>query len=522
MTAFFPHWTKAAGVTIITHGFELDEEYPAWVTAMADSIPNYFHARFPGLDSDCSTYKRTMTNIHGVFYYYSPTRTNGRPPTVTESGEIIIELDWTSLSGDLVDPYASTYDVAHAVSEVLMATNSFPELNGHPAIEFPIHLVGHSRGGSLMSQLSYDLGTNGIWTDQLTTLDPYPFNNDGNIDPALYDDASAANTYSTVLYADNYWQDLGPGWLVGDPDGESVVGAYVRQLYSLSGGYGNDHENVHLWYHGTIDWDTPATDTGATITSTQRADWWVNYEEEGTNAGFEYSLMGGGNRMSTVEPVGAGYSAICDGYNQRWNFGAGYSGNRTVLASNRGTWPNLIQCNVVGNTIVTAGQTISTKFYYQYCGASSSVTTQFYFGGDFNPYNTNSTSIAEISLTNTGVNAVYYDTVNLTTTHVPPGVYAIYGKISDGTHTRYLYAPQLVEIVPSQTPPVLGAIKRNGSQFVIGVSGVSGQKIVIQSSPDLHNWLPLATNTLTSGTWNYTNNAPQNAREEFYRAFLMP
>jgi hypothetical protein len=446
-------------VTIITHGFE-DDSYPTWVTAMADNIPNYFQARYPGLESNCSTYKLTMTNIGETLYYYPPSRTNGSPPTATQSGEIIIELDWSALSGDLDDSYASTYNVAYAVSQVLMATNSFPELNGHPAIEFPIHLVGHSRGGSLMSQISYVLGTNGIWTDHLTTLDPYPLNNDGNIDPATEVDAPAKYTYSSVLFADNYWQDLGVGAYLGDPDGEPVAGAYVRQLFDLSGGYWNissldapDHSNVHLWYHGTIDLHTPASDTGATITSTERAHWWVNYEQEGTNAGFEYSLIGGGNRMSTDEPVGQDYPAIVDGYNQWWDFGAGNSANRTMLSANNGTWPNIIKFDVIGTNIVATGQTIATKFYYQYGGASNNVTAQFYFDGDFNPYNTNSTFITQTSLTNTGVNSVYYDSINLTTTNVSPGVYAIYAKISDGVHTRYLYTPEQVEIVPLQQAP---------------------------------------------------------------------
>jgi len=497
---------------------------------MADNIPDYFQAKFPGMESNCSTYKLTITNRGDILgYSYPPSRTTGSPPTTTQSGEIIIELDWSALSGDLDDAYASTYNVAYAVSQILMATNSFPELNGHPAIEFPIHLVGHSRGGSLMAQISYNLGTNGIWTDHLTTLDPYPLNNDGNIDPATEVDASASNTYSSVLFADNYWQDLGVGIYLGDPDGEPVNGAYVRQLYDLSGGYWNvssvdapDHSNVHLWYHGTVDLATPASDTGATITSTERANWWVDFEQKGTNAGFEYSLIGGGNRMSTNEPLGAGYPAIVDGYNQRWDFGAGTSANRTALPSNNGTWPNLIQFNVVETNIVAAGQTIAAKFYYQYAGASNSVTAQFYFDNDFNPYNTNSTFITEISLPNTGINSVDYNTVNLTTTNVPPGVYAIYGRISDGTHTRYLYAPELVEIVPSPAPPVLENIKLIGAQFVISVSGLSGQTIVLQSSSDLHNWLSLATNTLTSDSWNYTNNAPPNVSGQFYRAWLLP
>ena len=515
-------------MTIITHGFELDADYPTWVTALADAIPDYMQARFPALDNTCSTYKLTIAAPNGDFSYSPPTRTDGSPPSATASGEIIIELDWSALSGDLEDTYASTYNVASFVSQILMATNSFPELNGHPAIEFPIHLLGHSRGGSLMAQISYVLGTNGIWTDHLTTLDPYPLNNDGNDDfPVPVVDAPAQYTYATVLFADNFWQDLGAGVYFGDPDGEPVAGAYVRQLEDLSGGYWNqsetegaDHSNVHLWYFGTIDLDTPASDTAASITSVERASWWVSSEEEGTNAGFEYSLIAGGNRMSTNRPVGPGFPAIVDGYNKRWNFGAGDSANRTALPSNRGTWPNLIQFDVTSSNTVMAGNLIDTSLYYQYAGKSN-VTLSIYFDTDHNPYNTNSTLILQEQVPATGASAInVYSNLALTTTNVPPGVYAIYGKISDGAHTRYIYAPESVEIFSG--PPVLGLAEVNGAQLVLGVSGSPGQSVVLQSSSDLRNWLPLATNTLTSAGWTYTNSQPHNFGQQFYRALLLP
>jgi hypothetical protein len=66
----------------------------------------------------------------------------------------------------------------------------------------------------------------------------------------------------------------------------------------------------------------------------------------------------------------------------------------------------------------------------------------------------------------------------------------------------------------------LDIAKLNATQLRIGVNGISGQSIVLQSSPDLRNWLPVTTNTLTSGRWTYTNNAPAN--QLFYRAVLNP
>ena len=73
-----------------------------------------------------------------------------------------------------------------------------------------------------------------------------------------------------MLFADNFWQTMGDGLIV--PNGQSVFGAYNRKLLDLNGGYSSTHSDVHLWYHGTIDLATPASDTQATITATQRSD----------------------------------------------------------------------------------------------------------------------------------------------------------------------------------------------------------------------------------------------------------
>src|SRR5262249_36319605 len=141
-----------------------------------------------------------------------------------------------------------------------------------------------------------------------------------------------------VLFHDNYWENSSIY-----PKGEAVAGAYVRYLTSFSGGYSSEHSDVHLWYHGTIDWRVPASDTEASLTSAERNSWWVAYGQKGTNAGFEYTLIGGANRLSSEQPLGPGNPAIKDGYNQRWDLGAGNSGNRTAVGANDGTWPSLIK-----------------------------------------------------------------------------------------------------------------------------------------------------------------------------------
>src|SRR5258708_4785052 len=279
----------AGGVTVIPHGYNANVY--GWITGMADHIPRY--PSFPG--ATFTTYTMVLSNNAGT-YYITTTRSNGSPPSATDSGEIIIKLDWSHL--DDGSTY-STFDVARQAAWAFQQTNLIAELGGHALAELPLHLIGHSRGGSLVSELARELGTNGLWIDHVTTLDPYPLNNDGNNDFFLTAvDASAKNTFATVLFADDYWQNLGGGIFAGDPDGEPVFGAYDRQLTSLPGGYNVNHSNVHLWYHGTIEWITPASDTEASITSTQLANWWTAYERGGANAGFGYSLIRGGHRPS--------------------------------------------------------------------------------------------------------------------------------------------------------------------------------------------------------------------------------
>src|SRR4029079_3839684 len=202
-----------------------------------------------------------------------------------DSGEMLVKLDWSTLSS-FGGP--STTPIAQTVVSALLATNFIPELGGRPIAELPLHLIGHSRGGSVITEMARLLGAQGVWVDQVTTLDPRPVTQFGD---------AAVTSWANVLFADNFWQTMGDGVFV--PNGQSVFGAYNRKLLNLSGGYSSSHSDVHLWYHGTIDLTTPASDTQATITSTERSLWWTSTETAGASAGFFYSLIGGGDRLST-------------------------------------------------------------------------------------------------------------------------------------------------------------------------------------------------------------------------------
>ncbi len=226
--------------------------------------------------------------------------------------------------------------------------------------------------------------------------------------------------------------------------------------------------------------------------------------------------------MSTDQPLGPGYPAISDGYNQMWDLGAGAANNRTTLSANTGQWPNIIKCNVIGTNIVPSGDPVPIRFYYQYGGFLSNAVYQIYFDADSNPNDTNEILSLTGSLTNTGVSSVLIANAALDTSAVAPGVYKVLTKINAGGLTRMLYAPELVEILPAQTAPTLDIASLNPMEVLVGVNAISGQRVAIQISSDLQNWFPLTTNLMTSSRWVYTNTPPANAVFLFYRAALTP
>jgi len=498
----------AAGVTIITHG--LNGDIDGWVSSMTERLMNY--RPFPGTNA---TRYELYFIPGGADYVLTWRRVAGGAPTTTDSGEIFIALDWRQLASN---DY-STYDVAARVAPALLQTNFISELNGHALAELPMHLAGHSRGGSLACELSRLLGMNGVWIDHLTTLDPHPLNNDGFFDfPYTVVDAPA-RTYENVLFHDNYFQDLNV-----IAYGEPVFGAYIRQLTSLDGGYGGftaSHSDVHLWYHGTIDLRTPASDTEASITSAERQSWWTTYESRGVAAGFYYSLIGSGDRLLTNRPAGTGTARIRDGFNQVWDFGGGVSSNRTLLPSNNGGWPNPIRFNVSGTNLFAFGQTNFARLYYQWGQpAVSNATLSLHLDSDFNPYNGNEQLVLNASVPGTGVDGANSGTARfvLNGTNATPGVHALYAKISGGGRERYLYAPEVLTVFSSFEPPRLAVTESTNDQARVEVHGLGGQRVAIQETIDFETWQPMATNWLSTNVWTLLQ--PLANGQRFYRAVL--
>ncbi len=481
---------QAAGVTLITHG--LNGNIDDWVIAMAQRIPEY--PLFPGTNFSC--YEISNFSCYEIYFTlsnnaYVPAwrRLGGRLPQNTDSAEIIIKLDWRQLANN---DY-STFQVATTVAPALMQTNFISEWPGHALAELPLHLVGHSRGGSLVCELTKLLGASGVWVDHLTTLDPHPLNNDGFNDfPYTVVDAPA-RTYENVLFHDNYFQELN-FFVYGEP----VAGAYIRELTNLDGGYGGltaSHSDVHLWYHGTLDLNVPTDDSVAPITATERQRWWTSSEASGAAAGFHYSLIGGGNRTGTVR----------SGFNQKWELGGGTNANRTVLPSNNGNWPNLIRFDLLTTNVVAHEQTNMVEFYFQWARPTNTeAAVSIFIDDDFNPFNGNESWVRDFVAPGTTAAQVLRRAgrVILNQTNGPPGEHSLLAKVSANGRSRYLYAPETLTVMSSFAPPQLAIRQQTTTNVQVTVKGIPGQRLVLESSPDLQSWSPLATNWLVQPNWN--------------------
>ena len=476
---------------------------------MAGKVGGY--PGFPGATYSC--YQISITRNGSGQYVTSATLIGGAAPLSIDSGEIVVKLDWSTLSS-LGGP--STTTIAETAVSALLATNLIPEMGGRPLAELPLHLIGHSRGGSVITEMARLLGAQGIWVDQVTTLDPRPVTQFGDAN---------VTSWANVLFADNFWQNMGDGLVV--PNGQSVFGAYNRKLLNLSGGYSSSHSDVHLWYHGTIDLATPTSDTQANITASQRSAWWTSTEMSGAAAGFFYSLIGGGDRLSNLEPGGVGTGKISDGFNKNWDLGGGVAANRTVLPVNGGLWPNAIRFDLINMNTIPAGESFDVALYHQE-GASGAgnIELGIFLDADFNPYNGNEIEVDEEMLSRTGTSTVSLNTLNVAVNAaaVPPGSYSVCARLNDGVRTRYLHAPQLLVVTPSLQPPLIDAasLALSGGVMHFNVEAFPGQDVSIETSNDLVNWVTLQTHTFTSTVWEFMDADAGNFARRFYRAVLAP
>jgi uncharacterized delta-60 repeat protein len=452
---------QAAGVTVITHGYVWKPPLPhdsGWVEAMGNYI-----ADIANRSGGTATVLKLVITYDPLLGYQRVWQLDaGGGSGANSNGEIIVKVYWDSIAADPI-AYPSS-DIAQVVANCLLEP-SFTAGNFHadqPLTELPIHLIGHSRGGSVMTEVSRILGQGGCWVDQVTTLDPHPIDSAGN-------DAEA-KIFETTVYADNYYEQ----YILTYPNGVPVIGAFNRNLTGyLPGGYvdgydnlviGN-HSDVHLWYHGTINtdahaWDGDPDDNGG-FTDDMRANWYAKSNDRNGNAdeaqgvltGYHYSRLNGHLWDAHAEGIYNAYDFTLSNV---------VPSNRTAVNRNQANqWPNLIYIAKTSGNNLHPGDPFNLHYICQSYNQSAYV--DFYLSPDQNPYSGHS-----IFLPTSGsglVNSTQRSTPTVAVTatlpgDLNPGSYYLYGRIRTASNdkTRYAYLGEKVVVTAGSVivaPPAI-------------------------------------------------------------------
>jgi Ca2+-binding RTX toxin-like protein len=426
-----------AGVTLIAHGATEYVERQAWVDKMADAIaarepaPIFLMRVVPGESA-----------LNWQMQYL------GGSGSVSSTGNAIVVLDWAAAS-HLDTDYRPTSAVAGVAVRALVDT--FPELGiSEPLASLPIHLIGHSRGGSLVSELARQLGERGVQVDQMTILDGHPVSSD-----------AAIRAYQNVVFVDNYYQtnDSLPG--------SSLSGAANTNLSALERLL---HMEVTDWYAGTIpaspsEWDGHA--------------WYSGSTGPRTSIGYAWSSTGGVARPNSGSLLaGASRSGV------------------SVTASGAARWDNVIVSQAApgysGNNVT---------FSYRAEDANGDATVYFGFDTDDNPYN----GVQWVtSRATSGLSMDAWQSGSLSLLGMAAGQYRIAVRVSNGTHTRYAYSREFTVVQGSvNRPPTMTGVAGD-------VTVTQGQSITRSgtvSDPDGHPLTLTAsrgTITRSGSTWTWT------------------
>ena len=357
------------------------------------------------------------------------------PLDQTTAGEAIIKVDWSAISG----ADQNTGPVAQAVVDYLTAHhNGLPDF-----VDLPIQLIGHSKGGSLVSEISKDFGKQGIWVDQMTALDPVggtamdiPF-----VGTQVFGDPVMAS-YDNVIFVDDYYRT---GM---QPAGQSFDGAHVVDLSNIvtdSYLYGA-HNGVTVYYDATI--DPNMTSAGGMPVDSS---WFGNTADKPsrTQTGYLFSRLGDGTRPADGLATAFGGSAS--------RVSAGQSGSQ---------YANAYGPTISGGNSITSGQSFTLNATYE--DRDSAATITFFLDNDNNPLDGTGAEIASKKLGS--VNAPTSVSIDGRADGVAGGTYYLGAAITDADgHVRYVYNTSAVTVGAADFASV-------DDQGVVTVNGTSEQR----------------------------------------------
>ena len=414
-----------SGVTFITHG--ANSGVNGWVSETAAAIA----ARGGGND-EVALYTLAVEKEGAQIVARTPHRDSG--PSAWE--DAVVKIDWSSVSGAPFN-YHPASDIANAVFTYLTTY----QVEGRWLFASDVHLIGHSRGVSVNTDIAQRLGELGIWVEQFTALDPCPYKDDHPV-----------QIWNNVDYADNYFETF--DWI----HGEAVSGTHALQFTSgeISGGYGGFagyHSNIHLWYHGTIDTSPTASQDGHTVPT----NWYQGNKGPRAQIGYYYSAVVGG------QPRALDGVAVALG---------GAAARVAIADQSQAVWPNILYLAMgAPDSSITVGTPLGVAYWFQ--DYDSSAVSTFYFDPDQNPYNGNEIQADQRAELPTGASPRHESQDVSTDAGQPNTTYYVFARVSDGPHTRYVYAPGSVTLLAPPLPAsVVGRyVFYNNSAFDGGSAG---------------------------------------------------
>ena len=549
LACFFGAGVHAGVTTLVTHGYNSGSS--GWLLSLASAIEAYPRRHYLNGIQVATVYK-----LHFDSEGYPRTTKLWEPPggnVSSGSGDIIIILDWNPYSGSLFGSDGiSTRVVGPVVADALLSPTLFQGLGFAPA-RFPLHLVGHSRGGSLVCEISKRLGERNVVVDHLTLLDPHPLNNDGFSDiPSPIDGTARSGVYENVLFCDSYYQVEGT---LFTPNGTFVDGAYIRYLGSSSistGGYGNPHSNAHLWYHGTVAMFFPLTsDTESSLNLETRRRWYAAYEGEGATAGYYYSKRGGGNRRDSFTPIDRFNGRPVGGLHGGWIGNLGIAGggvraNLVRLGDVRGNIVDMRLTNLLGEVVLAGSKTFAIGgpvhvAYTNHMSGDLQCNLTYLFNGvgtttlevgldDDENWSNGVRKSASFSLPSTGgAPRTIQFSINDVLKTDGPGRYRIGAVIASPSGHREFYSPEILLILPPLSMEWTPRNRDQGVLFDVTIRGLKGRRYALQRSEDLQRWENVATGNLSDpgpdamvglAVWNGI--APSSGAMGFLRTVYLP
>ena len=411
-----------AGLTLVTHGFQLFGDRPDWLDDWQGALKD----RAGPEGETVSQYEIFIGEDSSSINKYVPDT-----PALDENttGEVILTVDWAERSNDFVlfgDGSVSTTDIIAA--EVLpYLTQAFPAIGiTQPLAQLPIHLLGHSRGGSMVAELARLLGEAGAWVEQLTMLDPHPLTDaDSNVDPDEADPILIIG--DNVYYADDYWRENDD---ILDFNGQPVNGAdniHLDDAVLADGGYSSEHSDVHMFYYGTINTSPNAEEEGTVVPD----HWYPDMGFERDRIGYYFSRLGGGFDRISPDLVGESFTG---------------NAPRTTLIHNGMQWPDIMIS--AQDTRLRTGENLQIQYGYQDYDSPAQITA--WLDDDQNPFNGHLSTTLFSSSVSSFPN-VNYDSASWTVTDDLSGRYYIVSRIDDGSLVRYNYAPTPITFIANNS-----------------------------------------------------------------------